>query len=90
MCLYCSEPSIGEKLNLFVFVYSHYVRLCIASTRSDFFGGSFGHSLCLPIFHSAIERTGIKLSDYFKDEVDPILRINKYIQFSFFCAIRDW
>ena len=33
------------------------------------------------IFHSAIERTGIKLSDYFKDEVDPILRINKYIQF---------
>ena len=33
------------------------------------------------IFHSAIERTGIKLSDYFKDEVDPILRINTYIQF---------
>ena len=33
------------------------------------------------IFHSAIERTGIKLADYFKDELDPILRINKYIQF---------
>ena len=33
------------------------------------------------IFHSAIERTGIKLADYFKDELDPKLRINKYIQF---------
>ena len=33
------------------------------------------------IFHSAIERTGIKLVDYFKDELDPKLRINKYIQF---------
>ena len=33
------------------------------------------------IFHSAIERVATKLGDYFKDEVDPILRINKYIQF---------
>ena len=33
------------------------------------------------IFNSAIERTSIKLADYFKDEVDPKLRINKYIQF---------
>ncbi len=33
------------------------------------------------IFHSAIERTSIRLADYFKDELDPKLRINKYIQF---------
>lgn len=33
------------------------------------------------IFHSAFERVAIKLGDYFKNEVDPILRINKYIQF---------
>ena len=33
------------------------------------------------IFHSATERVAIKLGDYFKDEVNPIFRINKYIQF---------
>ena len=33
------------------------------------------------IFHSAIERVAIKLGDDFKDEVNPIFRINKYIQF---------